>query len=68
MIIVLMHPALHIMHVVMTLTRICRISGKNNPNRVIISHLNVNFLARKFDAIDTIIQGKVDVQFSAKLN
>ena len=34
---------------------------KNNPNRVIVSHLNVNSFAGKFDAINTIIPGKVDV-------
>ena len=34
---------------------------KNNPNRVIVSHFNVNSFAGKFDAINTIIPGKVDV-------
>ena len=34
---------------------------KNNPNRVIVSHFNVNSFAGKFDAINTIVPGKVDV-------
>ena len=32
-----------------------------NVNRVIIAHLNVNFMAPKLDAIKTIIPGNVDI-------
>ena len=34
---------------------------KNNVGRVIIGHLNINSLRNKFEALKSLIQGKVDI-------
>ena len=34
---------------------------EKNENRLIIAHLNINFLANKFEALRTFVVGKIDI-------
>ena len=37
--------------------------GLQNPNNIVISHLNVNSLRSKFDPVEELVQNKVDICF-----